>query len=389
MQITTELAHQIRSRARQVLDRDVAIANISGIVISSSHHNGVFASDALRAAQAGSQITGQLSSSSVIWSPFVYEQQTIGVFGVSLYQGQLTAEALNLLQGLAEVIIHQYYLLDRVQSGASAQTEFLKDFLTSSSIDHDSVKHQADILQLNLRAPQAVLLTRLHGFESSVHAGSAHLSAEEQRLELVRATDRVVDQIKQGLAGVADSMASYFGEDTFVILKPVESTNPNPLNTLKQLTEAGHSLHRLLKEPQQKPTVGVGQFYSDLGGMRKSYQDASLALMVGSKVWGPGRVYHIKQVGMFITLANIPQDRKAELAHQILHPLLRDEQLYKTVRLFLDSGLNLTAAAQNLHIHRNTLIYRLDKTKKLIGLDPRHFDDALQIKLGLMFYQPA
>jgi carbohydrate diacid regulator len=92
---------------------------------------------------------------------------------------------------------------------------------------------------------------------------------------------------------------------------------------------------------------------------------------------------------MFITLANISQDRKAELAHQILHPLLRDQQLYKTVRLFLTSGLNLTEAAAKLHIHRNTLIYRLDKTKKLIGLDPRHFDDALQIKLGLMFYQPT
>jgi carbohydrate diacid regulator len=100
-----------------------------------------------------------------------------------------------------------------------------------------------------------------------------------------------------------------------------------------------------------------------------------------------GRVYHIKHVGMFITLANTSQDRKAELAHQILSPLLRDEQLFKTVQAFLACGLNLTEAAEKLHIHRNTLIYRLDKTKKLINLDPRHFDDALQIKLGLMFYQ--
>jgi carbohydrate diacid regulator len=92
---------------------------------------------------------------------------------------------------------------------------------------------------------------------------------------------------------------------------------------------------------------------------------------------------------MFITLANTSQDRKAELAHQILSPLLRDEQLFKTVQAFLASGLNLTEAAEKLHIHRNTLIYRLDKTKKLITLDPRHFDDALQIKLGLMFYQEA
>jgi carbohydrate diacid regulator len=134
-------------------------------------------------------------------------------------------------------------------------------------------------------------------------------------------------------------------------------------------------------------TIGVGQYYPDLGGLRKSYQDARLALDVGSKVWGLGRVYHIKNVGMFITLANTTQDRKAELAHQILAPLLRDDQLFKTVQAFLASGLNLTDAAERLHIHRNTLIYRLDKTKKLINLDPRRFDDALQIKLGLMFYQ--
>ena len=92
---------------------------------------------------------------------------------------------------------------------------------------------------------------------------------------------------------------------------------------------------------------------------------------------------------MYITLSGAGTERKAELAHQILNPLLHDSQLFSTVQTFLSSDLNLTDAAAKLHIHRNTLIYRLDKTKKLIDLDPRHFDDALQIKLGLMFYQPA
>jgi carbohydrate diacid regulator len=155
------------------------------------------------------------------------------------------------------------------------------------------------------------------------------------------------------------------------------------------MTEKGQQAATILADAKldQPVTIGIGQYYPDLGGLRKSYQDAKLALEVGAKVWGTGRVYHIKQVGMFITLAGTSQDRKAELAHQILSPLLRDEQLFKTVQTFLACGLNLTDAAEKLHIHRNTLIYRLDKTKKLINLDPRHFDDALQIKLGLMFYQ--
>lgn len=90
---------------------------------------------------------------------------------------------------------------------------------------------------------------------------------------------------------------------------------------------------------------------------------------------------------MYVTLANVSQQRKAELAHDILAPLLADEQLYKSVSTFLSHRLNLTEAAEALHIHRNTLIYRLEKTRQLIGLDPRRFDDALQIKLGLLFYR--
>ena len=110
-------------------------------------------------------------------------------------------------------------------------------------------------------------------------------------------------------------------------------------------------------------------YYPDLRGLRKSYQDAKLALDVGSKVWGLGHIYHIKRVGMFITLAGTTQERKAELAHQILSPLLRDEQLFKTVQTFLTSGLNLTDAAEKLHIHRNTLAYRLRRIEEIAGLD--------------------
>jgi carbohydrate diacid regulator len=173
------------------------------------------------------------------------------------------------------------------------------------------------------------------------------------------------------------------------LLKGIGGENLNTLNTIRFLKDrAQYLMKTLAKIHDGGPiTIGVGQYYPDLGGLRKSYQDAKLALDVGTKVWGQGRIYHIKDVGMYTTLAKVNPERKAELAHQILNPLLGDEQLFGTVQMFLNSDLNLTEAAAKLHIHRNTLIYRLDKTKKLINLDPRHFDDALQIKLGLMFYQ--
>ena len=392
MEITKELAKQVRDKAKTILDREIVIANSSGmILVGAPRQTGKFVAEALKAAQEDAKTTGQLGASQVEWLPFVYEQRVIGVFGITFDEGTIASETVSLLQGLAEVIVHQYLLLDKMQSPEIVRAEFIKELLTASHIDYDDAYHQADILQLNLRANQAVVLARLHDFEAQIGEAIANLSAEEQRAELRKAIDNVINKLRESYKNSSENIVTYLGEDTFVILKSIVGSNLNTLNTIRFMNEQGEYIYQSLSKLQHKYqlTVGIGQYYPNLGGLRKSYQDAKLALTVGAKVWGPGKNYHVKQVGMFVTLANIGQDRKAELAHQILHPLLRDQQLYKTVKVFLDSGLNLTDASKNLHIHRNTLIYRLDKTKKLISLDPRHFDDALQIKLGLMFYQPA
>jgi DNA-binding PucR family transcriptional regulator len=92
---------------------------------------------------------------------------------------------------------------------------------------------------------------------------------------------------------------------------------------------------------------------------------------------------------MYISLSeNVSPERKAELAHQILGDILKDKDLHKTIKVFLEMNMSLTDAAKKLHLHRNTLIYRLEKIKKEYGLDPRKFSDAVQIKLGLMLYSP-
>jgi carbohydrate diacid regulator len=294
-----------------------------------------------------------------------------------------------LLQGLAEVLVYQHFLLDKIQSAERVRADFIRHALTAPTIDAADIYRQADILQLSLRSPQAVIIIHINGLEQEVLARHSQLSTEEQQLQLDRVAESINAHIREGFKNFHDNLVTYFGNDRFILLKGIGGESLTTLNTIRFMTEKADYALGVLKKLDLGHTItlGVGQYYPDLGGLRKSYQDANLALDVGSKVWGPGRTYHIKNVGMFITLANTTQDRKAELAHQILSPLLRDEQLFKTVQAFLACGLNLTEAADKLHIHRNTLIYRLDKTKKLISLDPRHFDDALQIKLGLMFYQ--
>lgn len=392
MLVNTALARQIASKAKSILKREIFMTDLGGQLLA-GHPNSrsFFVAEALNVSQTGLPNTAIFEGQQTKWWPFVYEERTIAVFGLPLDAGPITQEAMTLLQGLAEVIIYQHFLLDRIQSAERIRSDFIKNTLTSSSIDPDDIQRQADILQLDLRSPQAVILVTIKDFEIGIRKQYEDLSTEEQQLRIDEAAEEISRHVRDSFENFQDNLVAYFGADQFALLKGIGGDSPTTLNTIRFMIEkADYAFASLQKLPQKAIfTLGVGQFYPDLGGLRKSYQDARLALEVGSRVWGLGQVYHIKRVGMFITLANTSQERKAELAHQILSPLLRDEQLYKTVQAFLGSGLNLTDAAERLHVHRNTLIYRLDKTKKLIGLDPRHFDDALQIKLGLMFYQQS
>ncbi len=389
MHINHELAEQIHTKAGAILKRKVIVADTNGQILAGSTGANPFSSEALKASQEGRQTEGGDNGYEVRWNPFVYEHQTIGVFGIVLEEGQITPEAVSLLQGLAEVIVHQYFLIDRVHSTEVVRATFIRDLLQAASINAEEIYRQADILQLGLRSSQAVMVFELSGFEEKLQLNKGHLSGEEQKLELNRATELLGQAIKDSFKNYQDNVVAYAARDRFILLKGIGGEQLNTVNTIRFMKEKADYLFKSLSKLHQKAdiAIGVGQYYPDLGGLRKSYQDATLALGVGLKVWGSGRVYHIKDVGMYTTLANVNHDRKAELAHQILSPLLRNQQLFGTVQTFLTSDLNLTQAAAKLHIHRNTLIYRLDKTKKLINLDPRHFDDALQIKLGLMFTQ--
>jgi carbohydrate diacid regulator len=391
VRLTPPVATEIIQRARLVLKRAVLVADERGVILAGNDQEGEIAVDALRACQEGRIIRAVWGEEQIAWCPFVYEHRTIGAFGLIEESIEVTPEAISLLQGLAEVITHQHFLHEHIQPTERVRATFLRQTLTGPAPDASETYRQADILQMNLRIPQAIILIEADDLERKAIGSDLNLPLDEKTTRINEAYTRLRGHILEAFHNHPGNICCYFGGNQLVVSKGIGGEGLTTRNTTRFLIEKAEYIHQVLQQAAKDTvfSMGIGQYYPELGGLRKSYQEAKLALTVGMKVWDHGKTYHIKQVGMFVTLANVAQERKAELAHQILHPLLRDDQLYKTVQTFLQSGLNLTDAAEKLHIHRNTLIYRLDKTKKVIGLDPRVFDDALQIKLGLMFYQEA
>ena len=72
---------------------------------------------------------------------------------------------------------------------------------------------------------------------------------------------------------------------------------------------------------------------------------------------------------------------EAELAQPKLKKILADQEVMRTALCFIDNGLNVSAAARAIYMHRNTMMYRLNKIKRVIGIDVRTFDGAVSLKI--------
>lgn len=79
-----------------------------------------------------------------------------------------------------------------------------------------------------------------------------------------------------------------------------------------------------------------------------------------------------------------------DLTASVVDPLVNTGygfELIRTLDQFLADNLNVSKAAKNLYLHRNTLVYRLSKIRSLTGLDPRNFDEAMGLRLALLMWQ--
>ncbi len=140
----------------------------------------------------------------------------------------------------------------------------------------------------------------------------------------------------------------------------------------------------LMEEAVKTATVGIGDSKHTLANLGESYQEAKKAMEVG-RVFHSGESIHVfRRLMLERFLMNVPREESAHY-HGLLFSrktakLFNDEML-QTIETFFRKDLNLSDTARQLFIHRNTLVYRLDKVQRQTGLDLRCFDDAVTFKI--------
>lgn len=167
---------------------------------------------------------------------------------------------------------------------------------------------------------------------------------------------------------------------TVVLLKDVSEED----NLDEQAQFAQALQETLMGETAHQMTIGIGRSRHTLDELRESYKEARRAIEVGRIFKPEENIYAYSRLILERFLMELPQDISAYY-HSLLfnrknQRLFNEEMLY-TIDMFFKKDLNLSDTARQLYIHRNTLVYRLDKVQKQIGLDLRSFEDAVTFKI--------
>ena len=156
----------------------------------------------------------------------------------------------------------------------------------------------------------------------------------------------------------------------------------------KELEKTAKSIaDTLYTEALVKAYIGIGSASSNIRDLAMSYKDAQVALDVGKVFDTEKQIINYESLGIGRLIYQLP----TTLCELFLAEVFRkesidvlDQETILTIQKFFKHNLNVSETARELFVHRNTLVYRLDKIEKITGLDLREFDQAVTFKVAMM-----
>lgn len=147
----------------------------------------------------------------------------------------------------------------------------------------------------------------------------------------------------------------------------------------------------LYEELGVKASVGIGCEMKSFVEIASSYRQASTAVRVSALFSSESKVHTYREYLLVKMLEDLPKDRLKEYMEQFYvesaDEVFEDQDMMETAERFLENSLNISETSRDLFMHRNTLMYRLDKIERITGLNIRKFSDAVTFRVITILYK--
>lgn len=187
---------------------------------------------------------------------------------------------------------------------------------------------------------------------------------------------------------------AHFGNNSKDFITAVDENNVIVVKELaegegnREIERTARALEAYLeKEGVQNVHIAYGTVVHEIKEVSRSYKEAKMALDVGKIFFDERDVIAYSELGIGRLIYQLPIPLCKMFIREIFggkSPDDFDEETLTTIHKFFENSLNVSETSRQLFIHRNTLVYRLDKLQKSTGLDLRVFEDAITFKIALM-----
>ena len=233
-----------------------------------------------------------------------------------------------------------------------------------------------------------IILDNILPSDIYIKSKELHFNSEENRIvfliKFFGKTDMMPFEMLQNM--FPDKSKDYVisvGEHDIVLVKDIK-----PGTEMKDIEKVATNISDTLSsEFYTKVNIGISTIVENLKDLARAYKEAQIALEVGKVFETEKNIISYENLGIGRLIYQLP----TTLCEMFLQEVFKrgsleslDRETLMTIQCFFENNLNVSETSRKLFVHRNTLVYRLDKIRKITGLDLREFEHAITFKVALM-----
>ena len=378
MEKIRDLSQELVELSSRLIGEKVLITDTSGIIVGCSDEEriGELHEASLAVLQTGHPGTHDRDAASSLMGTFAgvtlpleFDGRLVGTVGITGDPGRV-AQYGQLIRAFAEMLVRyragQKQRVIRDQESRSLLREIL--YFSGAEEQKAHIIARASANGCDLTIPRAAVMI------------AADIPAEEM--------DTAQEFIDRTF-NLQQSIAASLSPRQILVLAAIV-TNPHGQLNLEQLRESCQSLHASLQTLQPDCFIGVGSVVTGVAALQQSCEEAMLTARIAQCMIPPTPVLLSEDVVLERMISAIPDrhySRAASHAMEVIQEQRDAEELKHMIRVWCQQSFSVSNTARALFIHKNTLLYRVDRLQRLTGYDLRSFRDAMTLYLMISMQQ--
>lgn len=382
MSLETYDAQKIVDRLMNILGKNINLINTEGIIIASGDKNRIntFHEAALTASSQRQNIivdNGNIEnfegSKPGVNIPIYNNNEVLGVVGITGEPSEVQGYGL-VVKELVELMIQEEERKKFQLFQSRAVRSFAKEIIKyNEKMDMEILNSRAQLVNFDCTIPRIVVAADICNFASLMNSYDAK-------------TEIVIQSLKQQIVDIINSISNprfdvafNLSEDRFIIFKNLDEDIADYCQRV---------LDEVFKKTGLKLYIGIGSLCNSMMDYYNSYTLANKTLNVGRKLHPTKYIYFSEDYRFHLLLKTVDNVHRAEYLKSLRNifemPLDHNRtELLTTVKAYFENGMNIKETSKALFIHRNTLLYRINKFKELFEFDITVPYNCMMVYMGI------